>query len=120
MADGVIKGIGNTDLVCPGVSFGQWILIEYNNGLSSTFAHLSFVKVSEGQSVRRGEVVGYTGGTGRVTGPHLHVSLYASNGVNVSTVPSISCPGKILKQPIAAISAYLDPMYYLPPYVPQP
>ncbi len=120
MADGVVKGTGDTDTACVGVSFGKWIFIEYTNGLSSTFAHLSLIKVREGQKVRRGEVVGYTGGTGRVTGPHLHVSLYVASAVSVSTVPSISCPGKILKQPIAAINAYLDPMYYLPPYTPQP
>ena len=120
MADGIIKGTGDTDIICAGVSFGKWVLVEYNNGLSSTFGHLSLVKGSEGQRVKRGEVIGYTGGTGRVTGPHLHVSLYAASGVNVDTVPSISCPGKILKQPIAAINAYLDPMYYLPPYIPQP
>ena len=114
MADGTIKRIGDTDLSCSGVSFGKWIFIEYNNGLSSTFAHLSLIKVEEGQKVKRGEMVGYTGGTGRVTGPHLHVSLYVSSAVNVSTVPSKSCSGKILEQPIAAINAYLDPMYYLP------
>lgn len=122
MADGVVKGIGDTDVSCPGVSFGKWIFIEYNNGLSSTYGHLSLIGVRENQKVRRGEVVGYTGGTGRVTGPHLHVSLYASRdaegnpAVSVNAVPSISCPGKILKQPTAAINAYLDPMYYLPPY----
>ena len=120
MADGVVKGIGDTDTVCPGVSFGKFIFIEYSNGLSSTFGHLSLIKVGEGQRIKRGQEVGYTGGTGRVTGPHLHVSLYAANGVEIATVPSKSCPGKILKQPIAATSAYLDPMYYLPPYIPQP
>jgi murein DD-endopeptidase MepM/ murein hydrolase activator NlpD len=114
MADGVVKGIGDTDLACLGASFGKWIFVEYNNGLSSTHAHLSLIKVTEGQSVRRGEIVGYTGGTGRVTGPHLHISLYVSSAVRVDTVPSVSCPGRILKQPIAAINAYLDPMYYLP------
>jgi len=118
MADGVVKGTGDTDLACPGASFGKWVLIEYNNGLSSTFGHLSVIKVSEGQKVSRGEVVAYTGGTGRVTGPHLHVSLYASSAVQSASVPSKSCPGRILKQPIAAINAYLDPMYYLPPYNP--
>ncbi len=120
MADGVIKGTGDTDVVCPGVSFGRFIFIEYTNGLASTYGHLSLIKVSEGQRVKRGEMVGYTGGTGRVTGPHLHVSLYAANAVHVDTVPSKSCPGQILKQPIAAINAYLDPMYYLPPYTPEP
>jgi len=114
MADGIVKGTGDTDTSCSGVSFGKWIFIEYNNGLSSTYGHLSFIKVQEGQRVRRGEEVGYSGGTGRVTGPHLHVSLYVSSAVSVDTVPSKSCPGRILKQPIAAINAYLDPMYYLP------
>jgi len=113
MADGVVKGVGDTDSACPGVSFGKWIFIEYNSGLSSTYGHLSLIKVREGQKVRRGEIVAYTGGTGRVTGPHLHVSLYVSSGVKVDTVPSKSCLGKILKQPIAAINAYLDPMFYI-------
>ena len=117
MADGVVKGIGDTDLACPGASFGRWVFIEYNNGLSSTYGHLSTINVREGQAVKRGQVVAYTGGTGRVTGPHLHVSLYVSSAVKVDTVPSISCPGHILKQPIAPTNAYLDPMYYLPPYV---
>lgn len=115
MADGVVKGTGDTDNSCSGVSFGKWIFIEYNNGLSSTFGHLSLIKVAEGQRVPRGEIVGYTGGTGRVTGPHLHVSLYASSAVSISTIPSKSCPGRIFKQPIAATNAYLDPMYYLLP-----
>jgi len=68
---------------------------------------------------KRGEVIGYTGGTGRVTGPHLHVSLYVSSGVSVQTIPSVACPGHILKQPIAAINAYLDPMYYLSALLPK-
>lgn len=116
MADGVVKGFGDTDISCPGVSFGRWIFIKYNNGLSSTYGHLSWIKATNDQVVKRGEVVGYTGGTGRVTGPHLHVSLYVSSAVKVQTLPSLSCPGKILTQPIAPINAYLDPMYYLPPY----
>lgn len=116
MADGVVLGTGNTDITCPGASFGQWILIEYNNGLSSTYGHLSLIKVSKGQKVSRGELVGYTGSSGRVTGPHLHVSVYASESVKVQTLPSKSCPGKTLTQPIAATNGYLDPMFYLPPY----
>jgi len=120
MADGIVKGTGDTDVSCPDVSFGKWIFMEYNNGVSSTYGHLSLIKVNEGQRIRRGQVVGYTGGTGRVTGPHLHVSLYVASAVSVDTLPSKSCPGKILKQPIAPINAYLDPMYYLPPYVPSP
>jgi len=116
MADGVVAGTGDTDLQCPKVSFGRFVLIKYNNGLASTFGHFSLIKVSTGQRVTRGQIVGYSGSTGYATGPHLHVSVYARDAVDLKTLPSKSCPGRVLTQPIAPISAYLDPMYYLPPY----
>lgn len=114
LADGVVAGIGNTDIQCPGVSFGRFVLIKYNNGLASTFGHLSLIKVNTGDKVSRGEIVGYSGNTGYSTGPHLHLSIYAKDAVNLKTLPSKSCPGRVLTQPISPINAYLDPMYYLP------
>ncbi len=114
MADGVVGGAGDTDLCCPGASFGRWIFIEYNNGLSSIYGHLSLISVSKGQIVKRGEVVGYTGNTGSSTGPHLHASVHVSSGVKVSSFESKSYPGRTLVQPISAKNAYLEPMYYLP------
>jgi murein DD-endopeptidase MepM/ murein hydrolase activator NlpD len=114
MADGVVAGTGDTDIQCPGVSFGRFVLIKYNNGLASTFGHLSLIKVSTGDKVYRGQIIGYSGNTGYSTGPHLHVSIYAKDAVNLKTLPSKSCPGRVLTQPISAINAYLDPMYYLP------
>lgn len=116
MSDGIVAGIGNTDMQCAGVSFGRFILIKYNNGLASTYGHLSLIKVIPGESVARGEIVGYSGNTGYTTGPHLHVSLYAKDAVEIKTLPSKSCPGRNLTQPISPINAYLDPMYYLPFY----
>jgi len=116
MADGTGLGVGDTDTTCPGASFGKWVFIEYTNGLSSTYGRLSLNKAYVGQKVSRGEIVGYSGSTGRVTGPHLHVTVYASSSAKVETLPSKSCAGKTLTQPIAATGAYLDPMYYLPPY----
>ena len=114
MAEGVVIGIGDTDKCCPGASFGKWILIEYNNGLSSTYGHLSLINVAKGQEVSRGQVVGYSGNTGSSTGPHLHVSVYVSEGVKVDSFASKSYPGRILVQPIASTDAYLDPMRFLP------
>lgn len=114
MADGAVAGVGDTDVECPGVSFGRFILIKYDDGLASTFGHLSLIKVSKGQRVKRGELVGYTGNTGYSTGPHLHVAVYARDAVDVKTIPSKSCLGKILTQPISPINGYLNPMYYLP------
>ncbi len=116
MADGVVAGTGNTDIQCPGVSFGKFVLIKYNNGLASTFGHFSLIKVNIGDKVSRGQIVGYSGNTGYSTGPHLHVSIYAKDAVDLKTLPSKSCPGRVLTQPIAPVNAYLDPMYYLPPY----
>ena len=116
MEDGVVVGVGDTDVTCPKASFGKWMLIKYNNGLSSAYGHLSLSKAYAGQTISKGEIVAYTGNTGHSTGPHLHVTIYASSAVKVQTLPSKSCLGKTLTQPIAATNAYLDPMIYLPPY----
>lgn len=112
--NGTVAGTGNTDAVCPGVSFGKWILIKYDNGLATTYGHMSKIDVSAGQRVTDGQLVGYTGNTGYSTGPHLHVSTYAADAVNVITRPSASCPGKSLTMPVSAVSAYLDPLLYFP------
>ncbi|MFA6076748.1 MAG: peptidoglycan DD-metalloendopeptidase family protein [Candidatus Paceibacterota bacterium] len=117
MADGEVLGIGDTDLTCYGASFGKFVFIRYNNGLSSTFGHLSLIKVGEGQKVKRGQIVAYSGNTGHTTGPHLHVSLYASEAVKMASKPSVACGGRIYRLPVAPINAYLDAMYYLPPYI---
>jgi len=115
MASGTVLGTGDTDVACKGASYGKWVFIKYNNGLSSTFGHLSAISVKSGQEVKAGDIVALSGNTGSSTGPHLHVNVYASSGVNVDTVPSKSCDGKIFTQPIAALSAYLNPILYLPP-----
>ena len=114
MADGVVKGVGDTDICCPGASFGKWVFIEHSNGLSTAYGHLSLISSKKNQKVKRGEVIGYSGNTGSSTGPHLHVTVYITEGVEVSSFASKSYPGKTLYQPIAAKNAYLDPMKYLP------
>jgi len=114
MASGEVLGTGDTDVACKGASFGKWVFIKYNNGLSSTYGHLSVINAKVGQQVKAGDVVALSGNTGYSLAPHLHVAVYASNGVKVDTVPSKSCNGKIFTQPISALSAYLDPTLYLP------
>lgn len=112
-ADGVVMGVGNTDKTCPRASFGRWILIDHENGLAATYAHLSLIKVSAGQKVKRGQVIGYSGNSGYTTGPHLHLSVYARQGVNIETRPSKACVGRTYTLPLAPIEAYLDPLEYL-------
>lgn len=116
MADGTVMGTGDTDLTCSGASFGKFVFIKYNNGLASTYGHFSLITVSSGQKVRRGEVVGYSGNTGYSTGPHLHVSVYASQAVKMESRASAACGGRTYYMPISPIDAYLDPMFYLPLY----
>ncbi|OHA26032.1 MAG: hypothetical protein A3D52_01440 [Candidatus Taylorbacteria bacterium RIFCSPHIGHO2_02_FULL_44_36] len=110
--DGVVRSVGDTDQVCPGASYGQWILIEHSNGLSTLYAHLSLIKVEEGGQVATGEVIGYSGATGYATGPHLHLTVYATQGVQVANRQSKVCGG-IYRMPIADPKAYLDPLKYL-------
>ncbi len=116
MASGVVIDSGNTDLTCKGASYGVWVLIRYTNGLSSVYGHLSEVRAQNGQTVRTGDIVAFSGGTGYATGPHLHVSLFPSDAVKVASFPSTSCKGKIYTMPVAATNAYLDAMQYLPNY----
>lgn len=112
--EGRVVGTGNTDADCSGVSFGKWILIKYDNGLATTYGHLSKIEVSAGQTVSSGQIVGYSGNTGYSTGPHLHVSVYAADAVNPMTRPSASCPGISMTMPVSAVNAYLDPLVYFP------
>ncbi len=116
MASGVVVGTGNTDETCPGASYGKWVFIKYNNGLSSIYGHMSLIKAVAGESVSAGEVVGYSGSTGYATGPHLHLGVYASSAVKVTSLPSKACGGRTYTMPVAPINAYLDPMLYLPAY----
>lgn len=110
--NGVVEGVGNTDTICPGASFGKWVFIRYDNGLASTYGHLSTITAKAGQRVKTGEVIGYSGNTGYSTGPHLHMSVYAGQGVKISTIKSSVCRGTYTI-PLADMRAYLDPMVYL-------
>lgn len=114
MASGVVVGSGNTDLTCPKASYGKWVYIKYDNGLSSLYGHMSLIKVGDGARVSTGDLVGYSGATGYATGPHLHLTIIAADAGSIQSFPSKACNGKMYTAPVAALNAYLDPMLYLP------
>lgn len=51
---------------------GRTVMIDHGLGLQTVYAHLSRLDVTEGDSVRRGQIIGAVGASGRATGPHLH------------------------------------------------
>jgi murein DD-endopeptidase MepM/ murein hydrolase activator NlpD len=114
---GTVTATGNTDAVNGCYSYGKWVLLRHDNGLSSLYAHLSSISVSRGQSVSTGQLIGYSGNTGYSTGPHLHFSVYATEGVKVQKLSDI--PGRPITAcssvsiPVAAFEAYLNPLNYL-------
>jgi murein DD-endopeptidase MepM/ murein hydrolase activator NlpD len=73
----------------PCCSYGYHVIIDHGNGYETLYGHLSDFAVGMDQTVERGAIIGYSGNTGRSTGPHLHFEI-KRNG------------------------AYQNPMLYLP------
>jgi len=68
-SDGVVTFAG------PYNGYGRMIVVDHGNGITTRYGHLSGFAVTGGESVRRGEVIGYVGLSGRSTGPHLHYEV---------------------------------------------
>ncbi len=111
-ASGTVVSTGDTDKQCRGVSYGRWVLIRHNNGLSTLYAHLSLISVSGGMEIQTGDLVGYSGNTGYSTGPHLHFAVYATQAVQVMNKRSRVC-GTNLTLPVSSTNGYLNPLSYL-------
>lgn len=112
---GTILATGNTDAYRGCLSYGKWVVIKHDNGLSTMYAHLSKILVSPGEKLVTGDVFAHSGSTGYSTGPHLHFGLYATSGIQIVKIGEIrntrNC--KEAKIPIAPWNAYLNPMSYL-------
>ncbi len=56
-------------------SYGNYVVIYHSDGTTTLYAHMSSMAVSAGQTVSKGDVIGYVGSTGNSTGPHLHFEV---------------------------------------------
>jgi len=116
---GTVQATGNTDAFPGCNSWGKWVLVKHNNGLTTLYAHLSSILVSPGESIQTGGTLALSGNTGFSTGPHLHLTAYASQGVEVRKFSEFGkggtgCSATGASTPVAPLDAYLDPMSYLP------
>ena len=68
-ADGLVTFAGRK------VGYGKLVKIEHKFGISTRYGHLGSVTVKSGQKIRKGDIIGYVGSTGRATGPHLHYEV---------------------------------------------
>ena len=75
-ADGIVTVANGLDSW--GGSYGYYIQIDHGGGLETLYAHCSSICVTTGQQVQAGEVIGYVGHTGRVTGSHLHLEVHVN------------------------------------------
>jgi murein DD-endopeptidase MepM/ murein hydrolase activator NlpD len=67
-------------------SYGLYISVEHGASMQTRYAHLSRLAVAAGDSVKKGDLIGYVGSTGRSTGPHLHYEVRVE-GLAVNPIP---------------------------------
>ncbi len=79
-ADGTVTTAGNT-----GNGYGNHVIISHGYGYETLFGHMVRVKVHAGETVKRGQVIGWVGSTGKSTGPHCHYEVH-KNGQTLDPI----------------------------------
>ncbi|MEK7478742.1 MAG: peptidoglycan DD-metalloendopeptidase family protein [Patescibacteria group bacterium] len=104
--DGIVVAVDNNDQsTWKKYQYGKYVLIEHKNNISTLYAHLSRQNVKEGDSVKRGDIIGYLGNTGYATGPHLHFGAYWTPSI----LMKVLAPAKGL----VPVGVVFDPKDYL-------
>ncbi len=85
-----VKATNNGQIVVTAELFygGNTIVIDHGLGIYSIYMHLSCIRVKSGDEIKKGEIIGNVGSTGRATGPHLHFGIKI-NGININPVSLI-------------------------------
>ena len=73
-ADGTVTLAGNI-----GNGYGNHVIINHGYGYETLYGHMFKVKARAGQKVKRGEIIGYVGSTGKSTGPHCHYEVHKND-----------------------------------------
>jgi len=79
-ADGTVSTAGNS-----GNGYGNHVIINHGYGYETLYGHMVRVKARNGQAVKRGEVIGWVGSTGKSTGPHCHYEVH-KNGQKIDPI----------------------------------
>jgi murein DD-endopeptidase MepM/ murein hydrolase activator NlpD len=82
---------------------GNVVVLDHGLGVTTIYAHLATIGVSEGQEVHRGEPLGTVGRTGRATGPHLHFGLNV-RGVGLDPAPVLG-PAPTANNTLGAVNS---------------
>jgi murein DD-endopeptidase MepM/ murein hydrolase activator NlpD len=72
-AEGIVLAAGAD------AGYGNSILIDHGSGITTRYGHLSRINVVVGQEIKRGQVIGAVGVTGKTTGPHLHYEVHVQD-----------------------------------------